>query len=238
MHALPRFPLNRLSAALLVLLAQVAHAQTAPAPTTLPTGGQVVAGQASISSNGALMTIQQGSARAAIDWQRFNIGAQAQVQFLQPDAGSVTLNRVLDPNPSQIFGRLTANGRVFLSNPSGIYFAPGASVNVGALVATTRSMGTAEFMAGADAFAPDAARGSIVNLGELHAPGGIALQAGGLIQQGGRVSADSLTERGGRIVLEAASIALDAGSQTTADGASGGGQVLVGGGWQGGGGLQ
>ena len=49
---------------------------------------------------------------------------------------SVTLNRVLDANPSQIFGRINAPGQVFLTNPSGVYFAPGASVDVGGLVAT------------------------------------------------------------------------------------------------------
>ena len=37
-----------------------------PAPTTLPRGGQVTAGQSTIASNGAAMTIVQGTPRAAI----------------------------------------------------------------------------------------------------------------------------------------------------------------------------
>ncbi|MEI8031703.1 MAG: filamentous hemagglutinin N-terminal domain-containing protein [Comamonadaceae bacterium] len=97
---------------------------SAPAPTQLPTGGQVVAGQANISQSAATLNVNQSSNRAAIDWATFNVGSQAQVNFKQPSASSVTLNRVLDANPSQIFGRISANGQVFLSNPSGVYFSP------------------------------------------------------------------------------------------------------------------
>ena len=111
-----------------------------PLPTQLPTGAQVVAGKASISQSAATLNVNQSSNRAAIDWAAFNVGSQAQVNFNQPGASSVTLNRVLDANPSQIFGRINAPGQVFLTNPSGVYFAPGASVDVGGLVATTHSI--------------------------------------------------------------------------------------------------
>jgi filamentous hemagglutinin family protein len=76
-------------------------------------------------------------------------------------ASSATLNRVLDPNPSQIFGRLTAHGQVFLTNPSGIYFGRSASVDVGGLVATTHRIGSADFMAGKSVFSRDDASGSV-----------------------------------------------------------------------------
>lgn len=150
-----------------------------PAPTQLPTNGQVVAGQASISQNAAVMNINQGTNRAAIDWATFNVGSAATVNFNQPSASSVTLNRVLDPNPSQIFGRINATGQVFLTNPGGIYFAPGASVDVGGLVATTHSISNEDFMAGRDNFTRSGATGSIVNEGELKAAlgGYIALLA-------------------------------------------------------------
>ena len=64
-----------------------------PAATQLPVGGQVVAGSASISQSNASMLINQTSNRAAIDWQSFNLGSQAQVTFQQPSSSSVTLNR-------------------------------------------------------------------------------------------------------------------------------------------------
>ena len=170
-------------AALTLILAISATALAAPpnppAPTQLPSGGKVVAGQAAIAQSAALMSITQSTPRAAIDWQSFNVGAQAQVNFVQPSASSVTLNRVLDANPSQIFGRISANGQVFLTNPNGMYFAPSASVDVGGLVATTHSIGNADFMAGNDRFTRNAATGSVVNDGSLRASlgGYIALLA-------------------------------------------------------------
>src|SRR5262249_39188092 len=55
----------------------------------------------------------------------------------QPNASSVALNRILDANPTSIFGVLTANGRVYLINGNGIVFGKGAQVNVGSLVASS-----------------------------------------------------------------------------------------------------
>src|SRR5207302_5984384 len=82
-----------------------AYAQ-AIAPTTLPTGGRVVAGQAAIGQSGAAMQIVQGSTRAALDWSTFSIGSQAAVTFNQPSASAIALNRVLGNNASEIYGRL------------------------------------------------------------------------------------------------------------------------------------
>ena len=119
---------------------------TAPLATQLPTGARVSAGTASVSQSGAVMTVKQESASAVVNWQTFNVGDQASVNFEQPNSQSVALNRVLDSNPSQIFGKINANGSVFLQNPNGVYFAPGSSVDVGALVATTHSISDADFM--------------------------------------------------------------------------------------------
>jgi fibronectin-binding autotransporter adhesin len=103
-----------------------APATLAPAPTTLPTGGQVVAGCGTINSsntaNSAVLTVDQTTQRAVINWNTFNVGSAAQVNFNQPGVDSATLNRVLDSNPSQIFGRINAPGQVFLSTPIGVYF--------------------------------------------------------------------------------------------------------------------
>ncbi len=119
-----------------------------PAPTQLPSGGKVAAGTVLIGQNGATLTVKQASARGAIDWQSFDVGSQARVDFRQPSAAAVTLNRVLGSQPSQILGNITANGQVFLSNPGGVYFSPSATVDVGGLVATTHSITNADFMAG------------------------------------------------------------------------------------------
>ncbi|MEI6601682.1 MAG: filamentous hemagglutinin N-terminal domain-containing protein, partial [Comamonadaceae bacterium] len=159
---------------------------TPPAATQLPTGGQVVAGQAGIVQNAATLNVNQTSNRAAIDWATFNVGSQAQVNFNQPGSSSVTLNRVLDVNPSQIFGKISAPGQVFLTNPSGVYFAPSASVDVGGLVATTHSISNEDFMTGGSSFTRNGATGSIVNEGHLSAAlgGYIALLAPEVRNQG------------------------------------------------------
>src|SRR5439155_18105275 len=138
-----------------ILATAVALALSAPAfeayaqliaPTTLPTGGRVVAGQATIGESGAAMQLVQGSTRAALDWNTFSIGSQAAVTFNQPSASSIALNRVLGNNASEIYGRLTANGQVFLLNPNGVLFARGAQVDVGGLIASTLSMSSDDFM--------------------------------------------------------------------------------------------
>jgi filamentous hemagglutinin family protein len=168
------------------MLGNVAHAQTAPPPNTLPTGGQVSAGQASISANGAHMVINQSSNRAAINWQTFNVGKDAHVQFQQPSAASVTLNRVMSSDPSQIFGRISANGQVVLSNPAGVYFGREARVDVGGIVATTLGMSDADFMAGKNRFERNGSTASVVNEGEIKAAlgGYIALLAPEVRNQG------------------------------------------------------
>ena len=45
----------------------------APLPGTLPTGAQVTAGAAQISTQGAQMTVQQQSDRLITNWQSFDI---------------------------------------------------------------------------------------------------------------------------------------------------------------------
>ena len=103
----------------------------------MPGGGSVAAGQVGIVTDGTRMNITQGSQRAIINWQSFDIGSQAQVSFQQPNAAAVALNRVSGPTASRIEGQLSANGQVFLVNPNGVLFGGGARVDVGALVAST-----------------------------------------------------------------------------------------------------
>lgn len=144
-------------------------ALAAPPVNEVPTGGQIVAGSASISQNAATLTVQQASQRAVIDWNSFNVGSQGQVNFNQPNPAAATLNRVLDSRPSEIFGRINANGQVYLVNPSGVYFGPSASVDVGSLVATTLAMSTADFMAGRNVFQRNGSTGTVFNAGRLSA---------------------------------------------------------------------
>jgi len=132
--------------ALLPIAAGQALAQ--PAPNAGPTGGQVVAGQAGIAQTPGRTTVTQGTDRAAIDWQQFNVGSQHTVQFVQPAPSSWTLNRVVGPDPSVIAGRVQANGGVAIVNQSGVVFAGGAQVDVGSLIASAAGITNQNFMAG------------------------------------------------------------------------------------------
>ena len=138
----------------------------------LPEGGQVTAGTANIQRSGSSLVINQGSDRAAINWLSFGIGVNEAVRFNQPSSSSIVLNRVLGQSPTQIYGSLSANGQVFLLNPNGVLFAPGAQVNVGGLVATTLSLSDADFLAGRNTFTKGAFAGSVINQGTIRAANG------------------------------------------------------------------
>lgn len=100
-------------------------------------------------ANSVTATVRQFNKRAIYNWKSFNIGANATVNFdMQGGAGSSALNRIHDQNPSQIFGKLNANGEVLLINRNGIIFGKGAQVNVHGLIASTLDINDDVFMGG------------------------------------------------------------------------------------------
>ena len=102
----------------------------------MPTLGQTSVKQTSPS----LLTIDQSSQRAGIDWTSFSIGASERVQINQPGTSAVLLNRVVGNDPSNILGSLQSNGTVWLINPRGIVFGNNSRVDVGGLLASTLSI--------------------------------------------------------------------------------------------------
>src|SRR6202789_4092996 len=141
---------------------------------TLPTNGQYVAGQGTISGNGNSLTINQTSNRGIINWQGFSIGNGNTVQF---DNGSgATLNRVTGGNLSQIDGSLKATGSVYLINPQGIVIGPSGSVITnGSFVASTRDVANSAFMSGSAFAASGSSSGSVVNQGVITSNTGDAI---------------------------------------------------------------
>ncbi len=139
-----------------------------PAANARPSGGVVAAGSATISESAAATTIEQSSQRAALNWQSFNLGSQQTVDFVQPSASAIALNRVISPNPSQIAGRIDANGQVVLVNQSGVTFYKGTQVNANSLVVSAAGISNQNFMAGRMVFdqaaKPNAA---VVNQGTI-----------------------------------------------------------------------
>lgn len=153
-----------------VLAVLIGLGPLAPLPMALanPTGGNVVAGQATISGQGtSKVTITQASQRAIINWQQFNIAPNEVTQFIQPNVNAIALNRIFDQNPSQIFGSLRANGTVILLNRNGILFGPNAQVNVGGLIASSLNLSNANFLAGQYLFEGAGIEGPVKNMGSI-----------------------------------------------------------------------
>ncbi|MBU3641713.1 S-layer family protein [Polynucleobacter sp. Fuers-14] len=167
-HCTSQFKAAKLLAALAVAgLAQQGMA-AAPAPNALPTGGQVVAGSATIATAGNTMNINQSSQRAVINWNSFDVGSKATVNFNQPNAQASTLNYVNGASKSMINGAVNANGQVVFVNNNGVVFGKGAEVNVGGMVATTMNISATEFMSGKDTQVYEGGTtGKIINKGHI-----------------------------------------------------------------------
>jgi filamentous hemagglutinin family protein len=92
-----------------------------------------------VSSGQTNVTINQTAPRAVLTWEYFNIGRTTTLTFDQHgNASWVALNRIDATGvPSQILGRIKADGTVLLINPNGIIFGGSSQINVGALIASS-----------------------------------------------------------------------------------------------------
>lgn len=174
-----------------------------------PIGGEVSSGSATISQPDANTTqINQTTDKAIINWQSFNIAPNEATHFQQPSTSSITLNRI---NPSQgasqIFGQLTANGRLILVNQAGIFFGPTAHVDVAGLIATTSDISDQNFLAGKYIFdKPSPYNGTVINKGTI-----IAAEHGLVALVGANVSNEGL------IKANTGSVVLASGNKFTVD---------------------
>ncbi len=182
------------AAALALSTALMAHAG--------PTNGQVTAGTGSISQVGLTTTIRQSSSTLSLDWKSFNVGSQETVNFVQPSAGAIAVNRIFDINGTKILGNLNANGQVYLVNPNGVLFGQGAQVNVGGLVASTLDLNDASLIGNVRSFGGNGI-GSIVNQGTIKAESGgyIALLGNTVVNHG------TLTAHKGSVAIGAGNAA-------------------------------
>ncbi len=155
-----------------------------------PEGGEVVSGSATIVPGSGGLTIQQATDRAILNWSRFNINPGEYVRFLQPSASSAVLNRVTGINPSYLMGELSATGRVFLVNPSGIVFGPNSTVNVGSLFATTMQISNQDFMDGNYVFVPEGSPSFVLNQGNIQTTeGGYVVLMAPMVENQGTIVA-------------------------------------------------
>jgi len=193
-----RYALLATTALTVHLLAPGAVSAQTVSPNTLPTGGQVVGGAASIDQAGAAMTVTQSTQRTAINWQTFDIGKDASVTFRQPNAQAQVLNRVIGGVPSSIEGSLLANGQVLIQNANGVLFGKGSTINVGSLLATTKNVDVTQFMAGGPlSLTATGTDAGVINEGTIEAQGYVTF-VGDRVRNSGAISTP-----GGQVVLAA-----------------------------------
>lgn len=113
----------------------------------LPTGQQVIEGEASFNKIDNTTLEITTSDKAIIDYSQFNINNNETVHFQQPSEQSVVLNRITGNSATDIYGTITAPGKVFIINPNGIYFGPESSVNTGSFIASILDISNDNFLA-------------------------------------------------------------------------------------------
>ena len=194
---------------LVALLASPAHAQT------LPSGGVAVHGGAAFNLGGTSINSTQpnrltvttthgaGSNHSAINWNSFSIGSGNTAHFVQPNAASLSINRVVTNTPSQLFGSLSSNGKLVLVNQSGIAVGAGAVVDTAGFTASALGLSQADAIAGRLRFNGAGGGASSANLtvhGNIIARGGDVV----LIAPNVDIGKTALVEsQGGSVVLAA-----------------------------------
>ncbi len=109
-------------------------------------------GSAEVTTTGNVRTVTTtngvGTSRSVINWNRFGVPYGTTTHFAQPNAASLSINRVIGTNPSAIYGTLSSNGRLVLVNPAGITVGAGALVDTAGFTASTLRMTEQDAIAG------------------------------------------------------------------------------------------
>ncbi|HTM80137.1 YDG domain-containing protein [Asticcacaulis sp.] len=191
-----------------LLMSGILLSSQALAQTVLPSGGQVIAGAATINGSGSQTMVSQSSDKAIINWTDFSIGQGGKVTF--NNGTGTTLNRVTGGNLSSIDGLLNATGSVYLINPNGVIIGKTGVVNVGGgFVASALDITNDNFLSGGDLTFSGPSLASVVNLGKIGALGGdVALMAVN-VQNSGAIDAANGTAgllAGHKIILRDSSV--------------------------------
>lgn len=163
-----------------------------------PVLNNVASGNVSIQQTPNTTVVNQSSQKAILNWNSFNIGQGQATHFNQPVNG-IALNRISPTQgASQIYGVLTATGKIILVNPAGIYFGPSSYVNVGGLIATSGNITNRDFLNGTYKFNQNLNYpGTIVNAGTIIAADhGLVALVGSSVSNTGMIQANL-----GKVVL-------------------------------------
>src|SRR5210317_1373704 len=112
----------------------------------LPTGGEVVSGDISIQKEAGKLIINQNSSKGIIEWQKFNVGADASVYFNHKNNTDSILNQIVGGSKSIILGNIYSNGKLFLNNPNGITIGANANINANTFIASAMKIANQDFL--------------------------------------------------------------------------------------------
>ena len=109
------------------------------APNWAPAGAGASYNSVGGTSAKPVGTVVLNNNATVLNWNTFNIGKDATLQFQMPSSTSRVLNNVTGGalTATQINGILNANGQVYIYDPRGIVFGKGSQVNVNSLVASS-----------------------------------------------------------------------------------------------------
>lgn len=189
------YKLNVISLIILTTCSGAAYASA----QDFPKNHHVVVGEASVSQTADKMTITQKKPTTQINWESFDIGKNKEVEFKQPDANSVAYNRVTGGNASQIQGKLTANGKVYLANPNGVIITQGAEINVAGLLATTKDLEQISENGNSYQFTRKTKEGKVLTEGEVLKDGRV-LKEGQVINEGEIKAKDFVVLNGDEVI--------------------------------------
>ena len=181
---------RKLRTCLLLTVAATCLPHAVYADLTLPQDASVVSGGVNITiTDNSKMTLSQSQDRAVVNWGSFSVGREAHVDIQQPTASSAILNRVTGDTTSEIHGRITANGQIYLVNPNGIFIGPDGAVDASAFVASSLNIEDADFQQEALKFRGLGASAKVENAGRVTiTPGGYAAFLGGQVRNSGTVT--------------------------------------------------
>lgn len=155
-----------------IILLPVQFAVAAPGIRDLPSLNNIASGSATLTTTTGNLTVDQSSSKLIANWNSFNVGSAAKVTFNQPDASSIALNRISSAAPSEIFGRVTANGKLILVNPAGLTIGSTGQISAASVIASTLNISDADFNADSLIFDRGTATGEINNQGTILATAG------------------------------------------------------------------
>ncbi|HXZ84779.1 MAG TPA: filamentous hemagglutinin N-terminal domain-containing protein, partial [Myxococcota bacterium] len=130
-----------------------------------PEGAAVQRGNVTITQTSPTNWEIHASDGSVIHYTGFDIQQTEWVKFIQDNADSRVLNRVFSQNPTEILGRLSANGHVYLVNPAGIFIGPNAQIDANGFHAAAGHISDQDFLAHTEHYTD--LKGAVTNLGVI-----------------------------------------------------------------------